>query len=154
LKLGDALSLLLFNTGLEYASSRVQENQEGLNLNGTDQLLPCTDGVNIVGENVDTIQKNKEARLDAGKEVCLEVNPNKTKYMLRAPYQKAGQRHCIEKVNSSFEVVVALKYLGKTPTDQNCMLEEIRSRLNSGNACYHTVQSLLSSRLLSKECKG
>jgi hypothetical protein len=75
--------------------------------------------------------------LDAGKEVGLEVNPEKSKYMLRPPYQKAGQRHCIKKANSSFEYVVALKYLGTTLTDQNCMHEEIKSRLNSGNSCYH-----------------
>jgi hypothetical protein len=63
--------------------------------------------------------------------------------------KKAGQKNGIKIANRSFEGVAKFKYLGTTLTDQNCMQEEIKSRLNLGNACYHLVQSLLSSRLLS-----
>jgi hypothetical protein len=115
--------------------------------------LAYADDVNIVGENIDTIQKNTKAVLHASKKVGLEVNPEKTKYMLVSRCQKAGQRQSIKMMNRSLEDVANLKYLEKTRTDQNCMQEEIDSRLNSGNACYHSVQSLLSSRTLSSIVK-
>jgi sorting nexin-29 len=134
---------------LEYAIRRVPENQKGLISNGTHQLLAYADNVNVVGENIDTIQKDTKALLDASKEVGLEVNSEKTKYMLASRCQKAGQRQSIKITNRYFEDVEKFKYLGTKLTDQNCIQEEIKSRLNSGNACYHSVQSILSSRLLS-----
>jgi hypothetical protein len=75
------------------------------------------------------------------------VNSEKAKYMLTSR-KKTGQKHGIKIANRSFEGVAKFKYFGITLTDEKCMQEEIKSRLNSGNACYHLVWSLLSSHLV------
>jgi hypothetical protein len=55
--------------------------------------------------------------------------------------------------NRCFENMTKFRYLGKTITNQKLIQEEIKRRLNSGNACYHSVQNLLSPRQLSKNIK-
>jgi len=67
--------------------------------------------------------------------------------------QNAGQSHSIRIDNSPLERVEQFKYLGTTFTHQNSIQEEIKNRFNSGNACYQSVQNLLSSRLLSRNLK-
>jgi glycerol-3-phosphate O-acyltransferase len=94
-----------------------------------------------------------EALLDASNEVGLEVNPEKTKYMLLSRSQKIGQKYNRKIANRSFEDVAKFKYVRTTLTDQNYMHDEIKSKLNSGNACYRSVQSLLASSLLSRNLK-
>jgi hypothetical protein len=68
--------------------------------------------------------------------------------------QNAGQNWDIKIENGSFENVSQFRYLGMTVTNQKVICDDIKKRLNSGNACYHSVQNLLSSHLLSKKCKG
>jgi hypothetical protein len=91
LKQGDALSPLLFNFALDYSIKRVQANQDGLNLNGTHQLLAYADDVNILGGSVHTVKENVEALVVANKEIGLEVNADKTKYMVMSRERNAGR---------------------------------------------------------------
>ena len=144
---------IVFNFALEYAIRRVQVNQYGLKLSGTHQPLVYADDVYILGESVHTVNENAEALILSSKENELEVNADKTKYMVMSRGQNAGRSHVMETDNSSFERVEEFKYLGTTLTNKNSIQEEIKSRLKLGNACYYSVQNLFSSSLLSKKLK-
>ena len=95
-----------------------------------------------------SVKENAEALVVATKEIGLEVNADKTKYMVMSREQTAGLSHTMKVDNSSIERVEEFKYLGTTLTNQNSIQEEIKSRLKLGNACYHSVQKRLSSSLL------
>ena len=97
---------------------------------------------------------SSEKRWSFSKEIELEVNVDKTKCMAMSGDKDAGQSHNIWGMkNSSFESVEGFKYLATTLTSQNSLQEEIKSRLKVGNACYHSVQNLLSSSLISENLK-
>ena len=107
----------------------------------------------LLGGSVHTLKKIAEALVVASKEIGLEVNANETMHMVMSRDQNAGRNHNMKTGNSSFERVEEFKYLGTTLTDLNSILEEIETRLKSGNTCYYLVQNLLSSSLLSKNAK-
>jgi len=82
------------------------------------------------------------------------VNAGKTKYRVMSGDQNAERSHNIKTGNnSSLEKLEEFKYLGTTLTNQNSIQVEIKSRSNTGNACYHSVQNLLSFSLLSRYLK-
>jgi len=91
--------------------------------------------------------------LEARREVGLEVNTEKTKCMVVSHHQNACQNKNLLIAKISFENVAKFICLETAVRNQNRIHEEIKSRLNSGNACYHSLQNLLSSHLLSKNLK-
>jgi galactitol-specific phosphotransferase system IIB component len=92
-----------------------------------------------IGSKHTYYKRNAEALLVASKEIGLEVNVEKTKYMPMSRDQNAGRSHSIQLDNSFSEIMEEFKHVGTTLMNQNSIQEQIKNGLKSGNACYHSV---------------
>ena len=100
-----------------------------------------------------TVRENAEMFIKASKDIDLEVNSEKTKYMITSRRKNVIQNQNIVIGTLSFENVDKFRYLGVTVTNTNDIREEIKRRIIMGNACYYSLEKILSSCLLSKKLK-
>jgi hypothetical protein len=124
-----------------------------LELNGAHQLLVYADDANLLSDSTNTVKENSETLLEANRDTDLEINAEKAKHMIMSYRPNSGQNQNTKIANESFEKVAKFKYFGMTLTNQNDIHNEIKNRLNLGNACYYSVHNLLSSHLISKNLK-
>jgi hypothetical protein len=104
--------------------------------------------INLLGDSINNIKENMGTLLGASRDADLHRNTEKTKYVITSRHQNTGQNQNIRTTNESFVNVVVFKYLRTTLTNKNDIYDEIKSTLNSGNSCYHSVQNLLFSLLI------
>jgi hypothetical protein len=93
----------------------------------------------VVFRNFAKAPKNSEALVFASKDIGLEINTDKSKYMVMSRDQNAGRSYNTKTDSKSFVRVEQFRYLGTKITNKNYIQEEIKSRLKLGNACYHSV---------------
>jgi hypothetical protein len=91
---------------------------------------------------MNTIKENSEILLGASRDVGLEINAEKTKYMITSHHQNSEKNQNTGIANELFENVAKFKYLGMTLTNQNDIHDKIKLRLDSMKACYYSVQNL------------
>ena len=102
---------------------------------------------------VHSTKERTESIIIANKEIVLEVNADKTKYVVILRNGNARIHRSKKCDNNDFEKLVAFKHLRKTPMNQNFIHHEFKNSLISRNVCYHSVQNFLFSSLISESKK-
>jgi hypothetical protein len=106
-----------------------------------------------LGDSVNTIKENSETLLETSRDIGLEINAEKTKYMIMSHHPISGQNQNIRISNESFEKVAKFKYLEMTLTNENDIHYEVNTRLNSGMLAIIQSKIFFSSCLISKNLK-
>jgi len=155
LRQGDALLPILFNIALEKVirESRIEEN--GIRLGGCIiGVLAYADDIVLLVENKVNLKEQAGKLLDTANRIGLEINAEKTEYLIMQRGEVADHVHPFLEVGQyKFQRVKEFKYLGSILTDKNDELTEIKARLQSGNKCYYGLSNMLKARAISKNLK-
>jgi protein associated with RNAse G/E len=124
-----------------------------LKLSGKHQFLVDVNVVNILRGSIHTIKKSSETLVATTKESGVGVNVEKTNYMFLSHERNVGIYHNMNLGNTLVGSMEKFKYLGTKLTNRNCIYEEAKIRLRSGDTFYHSVQNILTSSLVPKNIK-
>jgi hypothetical protein len=94
-----------------------------LELDGTHQLLVYADDVNLLGDCLNAVKENSETLLEASRDIGLEINAEKTKYMIMSRHPSSGQNQNMRIANELFEKMAKFKYLGTTQIRMTFMMK-------------------------------
>jgi hypothetical protein len=151
-KAQDHTSTILFNTGLEYVISRLTITPKGTILNRMTQCIAYADDIVLLRRSVNFLKETLEELKQRAKKVELEINQDKTKYMIKTRNKDKWQ--CVQDFTSgdvSYERVDTFKYLGSVISEENDIGMEIRSRVMAGNKCYYALGSIMRSKSVSRK---
>jgi hypothetical protein len=147
LKQVNALSTLLFN----YNTPLRKSKKANRNWNSMGHIIFRSVPMMLIFRMKAYIWHKEKSRISMScEEGSRFKRKRRKKYKFMSRHQTTRQNQCISLDNKYFNNVAKFPYLGVTVTNTNCIHEEIKCILNSGNACYHVVQNLFSSHLLSK----
>ena len=121
-------------------------------MNDTHQVSAYAVDVNLIGDNIRTIERNSDVLLNACKDIGSAVNSGKTKNLEVGGSPAMIANGHIAVGSNSYEKLKTFKYLGLLLTNKNSIYEEIECRHKSGNCCC-SVETILSSQFLSKLLK-
>ncbi|KAJ4446760.1 hypothetical protein ANN_13457 [Periplaneta americana] len=149
---GDGLAPLLFNIALRIAIIKSEVQINGTIFNKTQHILGYANDVVITGRRIQDVEEALIALDKETQKLGFKINTKKSKFTSITIRQNDRVKE-VKMRTYKFEKVEKFKYLGATVTNRNDTREEIKHRINMGNACYYSVEKILSSSLLSKNLK-
>jgi hypothetical protein len=150
LRQGDALSPTLFNLGLEKVIRELNHSHQ-VKVANKEIILAYADDIVILGNSRQEVTQTMSNLMAASKRTGLCVNEEKTKFMVLSKREEDQPNLQVD--NLTFEKVESFKYLCVNLNSKNNMHQKIVERLASGNRCYHSIQKVLKSKLLSRRSK-